>query len=306
MLRSSPDCIFVAAIIDSNVVRSISKRKKMRLVKKARRSINQAIRSCSANWRLMPDSIIVGAQKAGTSSLFSYLAQHEQVLTSSKKEVHYFDGGLDPNVDNYVKGAGWYRSHFPLSTVANRDMRVLEASPLYLFNPDVPQRIFNLLPHARIIVLLRNPVDRAISHYQHEVNAMREHRPMMQAFVDEDVVTKSNWDNHELRSKSFTRHSYKARGLYVIQIKRYLQVFRREQIFIMKSESMFDDPDIAIQSLLSFMSIDNTYEIPDKRPINTRASKRAIASDVREYLSEFFEPYNERLLELLGDDICWP
>src|ERR1041384_7789414 len=124
--------------------------------------------------RALPDFIIIGAQKAGTSSLFFYLAQHPQLVGSFIKEVHFFDGGMKPGIDNFAKGEPWYRAHFPLRKDLGPTHKTFEASPCYIFNPLAPIRIHDLLPDVKIVALLRNPVDRAISQYFQERRRNRE------------------------------------------------------------------------------------------------------------------------------------
>lgn len=259
----------------------------------------------SARWRCLPDTIIVGAQKAGTSSLFWYLVQHPGILGSSKKEVHYFDGGLNPEIDNYEKGTNWYRSNFPLSTKSNRRKRVLEVCPLYLFNPDVANRIHRHVPDARIVVILRNPVERAISHFFHEVRAGREGRSIMQALVEEDSLLDPVWVNRDFKNNVFIRHSYKARGMYAKQVARYFDVFSEQRVYVMGSKSLFDDPDSAIKLLLSFLDVDADFAIPDKRAKNQGMKRTQIEIEVYEYLTEFFAPHNDDLFQLLGKELNW-
>jgi len=119
--------------------------------------------------RMMPDFLIIGAQRCGTTSLFNYLSQHPDIYPSFPKEVHYFS-------NYYKKGTAWYRSHFPLTwqkkyreLVQGRKFMTGEATPYYFSHPHAPRRIFNALPKVRLFLLLRNPVDRAFSHYQYEV-----------------------------------------------------------------------------------------------------------------------------------------
>ena len=123
-----------------------------------------------ATWKIrsLPDFIIIGAQKSGTTSLYSYLSQHPQLLPSIRKVVHFFDGGLDASVDTFENGEAWYRAHFPITKHMKSHRKTFEASPLYIFNPLAPKRIYDLVPKAKIIALLRNPTERSISHYYHE------------------------------------------------------------------------------------------------------------------------------------------
>src|SRR5439155_3447898 len=135
--------------------------------------LKTGIRACTVRTsaiRMLPDYLIIGAQRAGTTSLYLYLTQHPCVApVVIGKGVHYFD------VD-FAKGPGWYRGHFPVAarrylSRVGRDRPLItgEGSPYYLFHPLVPERVAALLPEARLIALLRDPVERAYSHYQHFV-----------------------------------------------------------------------------------------------------------------------------------------
>jgi hypothetical protein len=109
-----------------------------------------------------PAFLIIGAQKAGTSSLFRYLSQHPDIRLPKRKELHFFDL-------QYSNGIDWYERLFPRKKIIKRQITG-EASPFYLFHPLVPERVFNHYPNIRLIVLLRNPVDRAYSHFHMERN----------------------------------------------------------------------------------------------------------------------------------------
>src|SRR5215470_750369 len=137
------------------------------------RSARFAARRATASARALPDFLIIGAQKAGTTSLYAYLTAHRDVRPAGRKEVHYFDLGFTAGAE---LGEGWYRSMFPLRARlaldgrrTGRPVRTGEASPYYLFHPAAPQRAAALVPEARLLVLVRDPVERAWSHYRHEV-----------------------------------------------------------------------------------------------------------------------------------------
>src|SRR4051812_20031887 len=135
-------------------------------LKKPLRRVQADYRHLSAPLRGLPSVLIIGAQKSGTTSLSSYLVEHPDMLPSLRKEVHYFSF-------NYERGVNWYRAHFPYTHHLRRGALTLDATPYYLVHPLVAQRAAQLLPHAKLVVLLRNPVDRALSHYQHEVRGGR-------------------------------------------------------------------------------------------------------------------------------------
>ena len=259
-----------------------------------------------ATWRIrpLPDFIIIGTQKAGTTSLHAYLSQHPQFLRPYEKEVHFFDGGLDPSIDNYKKGQAWYRAHFPFRKNGSTS-RVFEASPLYIFNPLVPGRMFNLLPQARIIAILRNPTDRAISHYFHEKQRGYESLPIMEALLEEERRLESAIRLKDYKNYSFIHHSYKSRGHYSEQLERYLKFFPRQQVLILNSEEFFHDQHNILRQVTDFTGVDSDFKVKDSHPRNVAKNKEQVSVEVYKYLNDYFKPHNEALYELLGKDFGW-
>jgi len=252
----------------------------------------------------LPDVIIIGAQKSGTSSLYAYLSQHPQILPAFKKEVHFFDGGLDPRVDNFKKGRSWYCSHFP-SKKNNDSQKTFEASPLYIFNPLTPQRIAELTQEVRIIVLLRNPTERAISHYFHEKRTGRETLDIYEALQKEDRRLDPVIEKKDYKNNVFIHHSYKRRGLYKEQLERYLEYFSREQILVMASEEFFAKPDICLRRVFEFVGVDPEYKVGNVTPRNVANNRSELAPDVYEYLNSFFRPHNQELYDIVKEDYGW-
>lgn len=255
--------------------------------------------------RALPDFIIIGAQKAGTSSLYTYLSQHPQLLASFKKEVHFFDGGINPTVDNYKKGDVWYRSHFPLKKNVAEQMRVFEASPLYIFNPLVPARIANLLPNVKIIVLLRNPTERAISQYFHEKKLGREFLSIEEAFQNEEERMSRALKNQDYKSNDFICHSYRSRGLYKEQLDRYFKYFNPDQFSILNSESFFSNPEETLRQVFEFVDVNPNYRVPDLKPRMVGKNRKTTSLAIKNELDSFFAPYNQELYKLVGEDYGW-
>src|SRR5690606_20854753 len=132
----------------------------------------------------LPDFIILGAQKAGTTTIYDNLVKHPDVKPCDIKEVHFFDR-------NWLKAANWYRAHFPLRTGKEADGNpgkwiTGDGSPYYLFHPQVPARVKQICPSSRLIVILREPVERAYSHYQHEKRKDREPLSFEDAIATEE------------------------------------------------------------------------------------------------------------------------
>ncbi|MDM8522378.1 sulfotransferase [Desulfococcaceae bacterium HSG8] len=238
--------------------------------------------------RPLPDFVIIGAQKSGTTSLYSYLIQHPCVRPGYKKEVHFFD-----NPDHFRKGAGWYRAHFPsdLPRRIRSEAAAItgEATPSYLCHPDVPARMYQVIPHAKFIVLLRNPVYRAYSHYNHRVKHGTETLPF-------EAALKKN-------SEKFS--SYLARGIYADQLERWMRIFPREQFLILGSEDFFRNPEDALLRVVSFLDLPHWN--PDPKIFRRYNVNRYSDMDekVKKYLTDYFAPHNERLYRYLGADFGW-
>jgi Sulfotransferase domain len=272
------------------------------------RDARMFVRRLQGSRRVLPDFLIIGAQKSGTSSLFRYLDQHPQVRGSVPKEVHYFDGGLEADVDTYALGEGWYRAHFPLRAEMGPCL-AFEASPLYMLHPLAAERIQALLPRVRLVAILRNPTDRALSHYFHNVrnNALRHFR--------EDLAPGAAMDAEEARlapvlaagdykSEAFRAYSYKARGRYLEQLQRYLDRFPRENLLVLRAEDLFEDPGALMDRLADFLGLDRAHRA-DFKPANVGANREPVDAGVRAALDAYFAPHNRALYEALGQDFGW-
>ena len=261
------------------------------------------IRRLTSNWRGTPDFIVVGAQKSGTTTLFHYLLQHPQLISAFKKEVHYFDGGLNPVIDNYEKGMSWYRSNFPLRI--NSNFIFFEVTPLYLFNPLVPKRIKKDLPNVKVIFLLRNPVDRAISHYFHSKKKGTEKLCLMDGLIEEELRLEEVIKCKDYKNKAYIHHSYKSRGLYKLQIARYLNYFHRDQCLFIKSEDFFANPKPVLRRIFEFVGADSSIDVNDVEAKNVTLGANWVDSNVYHYLIKFFERHNHELSSILGKDFHW-
>ena len=260
-------------------------------------------RLATARRRSLPDVVILGAMRAGTTSLLRWLAQHPQILRSRKKEVHYFDV-------NFHRGELWYRAHFPRIEAADTGTRILESSPYYLFHPLAPERLAATLPEARLVALLRNPVDRALSHYYHEIRKGREDRNVLEAMqIEEERL--AGEEEHILRDGSYVsrphrRFSYKARGIYVAQLRRWEPWLRDGRLRLVQSEDLYRDPGRVLGELFEFVGVDPDHRPPDLRPRNVGGYPREkVGGEVLEYLAEFFRPHNAALEDFLGRDFGW-
>jgi hypothetical protein len=250
-------------------------------------------------FRPLPDFLVLGAQKAGTTALYEYLRRHPKITGPSWKEVSFFDR-------HWARGESWYRGNFP-NLARTRGKLVGEASPSYVFHPLAPQRVQEVVPEARLIVLVRNPVDRALSQYNHEVALGREPLPFEEALDAEEERLRREDERMAADPRYFSRewwsHTYKARGRYAEQLDRWLAVFPPEQLLVLPSDDLGSDPARAHAQVLEFLGA-----APQRLDSYPRVYEREYAPmkpETRERLAAEFEEPNRRLYELLGRDLGW-
>jgi len=258
----------------------------------------------TAAMRTLPDFIIIGTQKGGTTFLNRLLAQHPRIKPAFLKEVHYFDLNFD-------KGINWYRSNFP-TRISKDDKYVTgEASPYYMFYPHAARRASVLVPNAKLIALLRNPIDRAYSHDQHQALRVegvgRETLSFEQALEAEEKrlrgeVERMMQDEHYL-SPNHRHYSYLARGLYADQLVSWSKHFDRTRMLVLKSEDLFRDTAGILRATADFLEIPNwtpeAYSIPNKREYTD------LSPNVRRRLEAYFRPHSLKLYDYLGRDLGW-
>lgn len=261
----------------------------------------------TAPLRPLPDFLIIGAQKAATTALYAYLRWHPGITGPSFKEVSFFDR-------HYARGPSWYRAHLParprLWLVKQRHgvwPLVGEASPSYIFHPLAPQRVAELMPDAKLIAVLRNPVDRAFSHYQHEVALGREQLSFERALDAEGGRMRGELERMA-RGPSYFSHAwwnytYTARGNYAEQLERWFAAFPRDQVLVLISEELLQEPAKSYARTLEFLGA---------RPHELSSFPRIFARDysemspaTRERLEREFEEPNRRLAALLGRELPW-
>ncbi len=246
----------------------------------------------------MPDFLIIGAQKCGTTSLYCYLAEHPQIVTVPHKEVHFFDL-------NYDRGLAWYDACFPPSN--KPDSIVGEASPYYLFHPQVPARVYQHFREIKLIVLLRNPVDRAISQYYHEVKLGFEKLSLEEAIACEPErlrgeVEKLSTDPNYY-SYNHQHYTYLSRGRYLEQLQRWQTYFSPDQFLILKTEDLYANPKEILGEVLNFLQLP-AIDLPTYPSYNS--GSYTLASDsVKKQLIQYFEQPNQQLSEYFKKDLNW-
>ena len=257
--------------------------------------------------RSLPDFIIIGAMKCGTTSLYSYLASHPQVLPASEKEVHYFD------CDSYSLGMAWYKAHFPtlirkyFQSKNRNNIIVGEASPYYLFFPKAHIRVEECIPNIKLIIMLRNPIDRAFSHYNHQKRKSREKLSFEQAIEVEfdrlDGEEKKILSEENYYSYNYWAYSYLARGRYVEQLERWFRLFPRINFHIIESEEFFKNTPNELNKVYDYLGIKyHILESYDKKNIGTY---NKMHDATRKTLVDYFSAHNEKLFKLIDKRFNW-
>ncbi|GAC1378897.1 MAG: hypothetical protein NVSMB33_03620 [Ktedonobacteraceae bacterium] len=278
----------------------------------------QTYRAVTSSIRLLPDFLIIGAQRCGTTSLYYYLTEQPYIFPASIKEVHFFD-------DRFMKGINWYRAQFPTSVQKYWNERISkhgfltgEASPSYLLHPHAPKRIAEALPAVKLIVLLRNPVDRAYSHYWLRTTLGDENLSFEDAISAEQERIAAEQEQvltDENRRDTYRRFSYLTRGIYVDQLKRWMGYYPKEQFLILRSEDLYSNPAKVTGQTLEFLGVAGQeielrkeyrqYRLARKTGYLEKKKPPQMESHVRKYLSDYFKPHNARLNEYLGRNFEW-
>ena len=266
-----------------------------------------AFRRLTAKSRILPDYIIIGAQRCGTTSLYNYINKHPNVLPAFRKEVHFFD-------NSFRNGLNWYKAHFSpkwyqqyLERKNNQSYITGEASPYYLFNPHVPERVSKTLSDIKKIVILRNPIDRAYSHYHHEVNIGAEKLSFDDALKREQENIKQ--ETLKLTSDPTTKNffhqhfTYLSKGVYINQLLTWGKFFNLDSILIIDLENLRADPQKTMLMVTRFLNLSDFQfnEFPKYNPIRYTVME----PDTRTLLQNYFDPYNKRLYSLIGTDFGW-
>ncbi len=241
-----------------------------------------------------PDFMIIGSAKCGTSSLHNYLSHHPQILLPHKKELDFFWRRYDYGID-------WYLAHFPAIT-DREDFITGEATPNYIRFPLAAQRIKQHCPNIKLILLLRNPIERCISWHYHKLNS---------GLVKEDLETAIYLEMKQLETLSqediinigYRKLDSIVSSLYIYQVKVWLEIFKREQILILKSEDFYSNPDQAMEQVYNFLGLPN-HGLAKYPKVNS-GSYNPADEKISNLLRDYFEPYNQQLEEYLEMKFNW-
>ncbi|MFO8041105.1 MAG: sulfotransferase [Sodalinema sp.] len=265
------------------------------------KSYQHLVKTAWTETSLSPKFIIIGAAKSGTSALYSYLASHPNVLPAVVKEINFWS-------HRFQYGLPWYQSHFPAISqeIAKQQGLITgEASPSYFAHPEAPQRIKQAYPDIRLIVSLRNPVDRTISHYYDRVRRGQEMRPLDVAIYESLAGNPSQSTSVEFVP------DYLRESCYGANLTAWYSHFEPEQIYVLKSEELLNQPAATSQSVFEYLGLPR-HELREYRKYNVgnyQSSMSRIDDDsdakLKTALQDYFKEDMEQLTDITGKVLNW-
>ena len=255
--------------------------------------------------RMDPDFIILGAQRAGTTTLFRVLNDHPDVVRPTvTKGTGYFES-------NYRRGWRWYRSHFPIRFLADRrtggHAMTFESSGYYLFHPLAAQRIAADLPRVKVVAMLRDPVERAYSAHRHELRRGFESEEFERALELEPE--RLCGEEERLRrdpayeSFAFRHHAYLTRSRYAEQVRRYVDALGADRVFLVDADRFFAEPAEELSELFAWLGL--RAWLPDEVDQWNAQEREPMDSELRTRLRAVFSESDRELAKLMRRPPSW-
>ncbi|MBE7323978.1 sulfotransferase domain-containing protein [Nocardioides sp. Y6] len=284
-----------------------------RWVKDAANVATRAAALATASQRPAPDFLVIGTKRGGTTSLHNYLLMHPGVLglfpqSRGKKSTDWFFA-------DSTHSESWYRSHF--HTEAHRERVAArvghpvmggEASPYYVWDPRIAAKVAAVAPSVKAVMLVRDPVERAWSHYQERTQNGVEPLDFAAALAAEDQRLEGELERMAAdpgyHSTAHDWYSYRSRGVYLPQIQNWLQHFDRKQLLVLRSEDLYTDVQAGFDAVCDFLGL-GSHTLPTTRTFNASHRKSSVPEPQRSELARFFAPHNAALADFLGRDLDW-
>ena len=259
----------------------------------------------TSGFRVLPNFFVIGGVRCGTTSLYHYLGQHNCIKQAAYDELGYFD-------DNFHLGLNWYRSLFPTKFIRKKieseykKFLTYDVTPFYIYNPLVVDRIFKFSPNAKIIAVLRNPIDRAYSNYNSKMQGEGDTKTTFEEIINPEIEiiekNKKNIDDYAFLVNTFYELLL-ARGFYAKQLEFWFKKFPRKNILLISSEELATNTDKTISEIFEFLEVP-IQKISDLTKQNEIKYPK-MKDSTREILINFFKPYNEKLFGVLGRRFNW-
>lgn len=288
------------------------KERSPRWAKDAANTVTRKYALATVSQRTLPDFLVIGTKRGGTTSLFNYLMMHPGVLglfpqSRAKKSSDYF-------FKQQHHGPTWYRSHFHTKAYRNTLSKRLgyppvsgEASPYYMWDPRIAAAAHELNPRLRAIALLRDPVERAWSHYQERSANGVEPLSFEDALAAEEDRTAGELDKMAADPTYYSHahdwYTYRSRGVYLPQLQNWCSVFPQDQLLVLRSEDMYGDVQGIFDRISLFLGV-ATFPLPTTKTFGA-GRRSTMPESARAQLMEFYRPHNRELEEYLGRPLGW-
>ena len=268
-------------------------------------SLKKFYRNLTSSSRVLPDFIIIGAGRAGTTALYTYLIQHPSIITASTDndapvaDLHFFEYMISDKIS-------WYKSHFPRKS--KNSFVTGEFTSTYMYHKKVPERIFNLIPKIKLIVILRNPIDKAYSTYNqqshfNEVTSSFE-ETIKAEFARIDLIKNHiEYTNNNPNFDNYVEYNIIRHGIYFNYLEKWFKIFPKKQIFVVDSNELENFPQQTLNKVFEFLNL-SPHEIPNLAKVNV-GKYSPMTESTRESLIEFYKPHNAKLNNLLGTNFDW-
>ena len=256
--------------------------------------------------RVIPDFLVIGAKRCGTTSLYQHLSEHPCISRSPRDNIGFFN-------ENYHLGINWYKSLFPTvfykkkMESKNKQCLFFDVTSTYMEEELTAKNVYEVNPNQKIIVILRNPVDRAYSHYHVNVKEKSEKRSFEDAIFEEMNRIKSERiiQNKNKNLRVFTPNNihYLKKGFYALQLKSWFKIFPREQILVLSTEEFQEDQNIIYKKIFDFLNIPN-MKIKSTEKME-KGNYIPMKDETRKLLLDYFRQYNYELFELINSEFDW-
>jgi hypothetical protein len=254
--------------------------------------------------RVIPDFLVIGAKRCGTTSLYQHLPEHPCISKSPYDNMGFFN-------DNFHLGVNWYKSFFPTTFTRNKikskfgDFLAFDVTTKYMEEESTANNVYQTKPNMKIIIILRNPVDRAYSQYHLSVRQTAERRSF-EDVVEENMnrLNKESHEHYEIKPRfSAKEDNYLKKGLYALQLRYWLKIFPRENILIVSTEEFESNQQIIYNKIFEFLNISKS-EVKNTKKME-KGNYPPMKSETRNLLLEYFRPHNHELFELINMEFDW-
>ena len=254
--------------------------------------------------RVIPDFLVIGAKRCGTTSLYQHLPEHPCISKSPHDNMGFFN-------DNFHLGVNWYKSFFPTTFTRKKikskfgNFLAFDVTTKYMEEESTANNVYQTKPNMKIIIILRNPVDRAYSQYHLSVRQTAERRSF-EDVVEENMnrLNKESHEHYEIKPKfSVKEDNYLKKGLYALQLRYWLKIFPRENILIVSTEEFESNQQIIYNKIFEFLNI-SKFEVKNTKKME-KGNYPPMKSETRNLLLDYFRQHNHELFELINIKFDW-